>query len=80
MGDLATRPEQPVRRRGAGTASKAWRFVGEMHEIADTFATAGLPDDFHRAAAQIYARMAGFKDADHPPTLDEVTAEIRRDG
>jgi 3-hydroxyisobutyrate dehydrogenase-like beta-hydroxyacid dehydrogenase len=72
--DLSNRSEGAVR----GTASKAWRFVGEMHEIADTFATSGLPDDFHRAAAEIYARMAGFKDVDHPPTLDEVTHEIRR--
>jgi hypothetical protein len=32
-----------------------------MHEIADTFAAAGLPEGFHRAAADIYARLAGFK-------------------
>jgi 3-hydroxyisobutyrate dehydrogenase-like beta-hydroxyacid dehydrogenase len=74
--DLGSRSEGAAR----GTASKAWRFVGEMHEIADTFATAGLPDNFHLAAAEIYARMAGFKDVDHSPTLDEVTAEIRRGG
>jgi 3-hydroxyisobutyrate dehydrogenase-like beta-hydroxyacid dehydrogenase len=72
----------PGRSDGAarGTAAKAWRFSGEMHEIADTFAAAGLPDGFHRAAAEIYDRMAGFKDAGRPPTLDEVTREIRRRG
>jgi 3-hydroxyisobutyrate dehydrogenase-like beta-hydroxyacid dehydrogenase len=35
---------------------KAWRWVGEMNEIAETFAAAGLPDGFHRAAADIYRR------------------------
>jgi len=33
--------------------SKGWRWVGEMNKIADTFAAAGLPDGFHRAAAEI---------------------------
>jgi len=35
---------------------KGWRWVGEMEEIAQTFAAAGLPDGFHRAAAEIYRR------------------------
>ena len=30
--------------------------VGEMEEIAATFADAGLPDGFHRAAAEVYRR------------------------
>ena len=33
---------------------KGWRWVGEMEEIADTFATAGQPDGFHRAAAEVF--------------------------
>ena len=33
---------------------KGWRWVGEMEEIASTFASAGLPDGFHRAAAEVY--------------------------
>jgi nucleotide-binding universal stress UspA family protein len=32
---------------------KGWRWVGEMNEIAETFAAAGLPDGFHRAAAEV---------------------------
>ncbi len=44
-------------------APKAWRWSGEMSEIADTFAAAGLPDGFHRAAAAVYRRLEGFKDA-----------------
>jgi 3-hydroxyisobutyrate dehydrogenase-like beta-hydroxyacid dehydrogenase len=35
-------------------AAKGWRWVGEMEEIADTFAAAGQPDGFHRAAAEVY--------------------------
>jgi 3-hydroxyisobutyrate dehydrogenase-like beta-hydroxyacid dehydrogenase len=42
---------------------KAWRFGGEMHEIADTFAAQDLPDGFARAAADVYDRLADCKDA-----------------
>jgi 3-hydroxyisobutyrate dehydrogenase-like beta-hydroxyacid dehydrogenase len=52
--------------------AKAWRFAGEMEEIAATFQEAGLPDGFHLAAADIYRRMAGFKDTAKPPSLDSV--------
>ena len=43
------------------SAPKAWRWVGEMDEIADTFAAVGLPDGFHRAASEVYARLEEFK-------------------
>ena len=49
--------------RSAATAgAKAWRFEGEMREIAATFAAAGLPDGFHAAAAETYRRLAPLKD------------------
>ena len=35
-------------------ATKGWRWVAEMEEIAATMAAAGLPEGFHRAAAEIY--------------------------
>ena len=38
---------------------KGWRWIGEMEEIARTFGAAGLPDGFHRAAAEIYRRGPG---------------------
>ena len=41
-------------RASAAAATKGWRWVGEMEEIADTFAAAGEPDGFHRAAAEVY--------------------------
>ena len=36
---------------------KGWRWVGEMEEIAQTFAASDLPDGFHQAAAEIYRRV-----------------------
>lgn len=68
-----SQPDLPGRSEAAakGNSPKAWRFVGEMDEIAATFAGAGLPDGFHRAAAEIYRRMEGYKDAP-PPTIEEL--------
>ena len=48
--DLAERLPRAERARD----TKGWRWVGEMEEIADTFAAAGQPDGFHRAAARVY--------------------------
>ena len=69
--DEAGFPEQ-VNRRVRRVTAKAWRFEGEMKEIAATFREAGLPDGFHEAAAEIYHRMAGFKGASEVPALDNV--------
>lgn len=52
--------------------AKAWRFEGEMGEIAETFAAAGMPDGFHRAAAEIYHRLAPLKDAPTPVSADDI--------
>jgi 3-hydroxyisobutyrate dehydrogenase-like beta-hydroxyacid dehydrogenase len=43
-----------LERSRRSAARKGWRWVGEMEEIADTFAAAGLPDGFHRAAAEVF--------------------------
>jgi hypothetical protein len=43
-----------------------------MEEIAATFAGAGLPDGFHRAAALVYARLAPYRDAAEPPAASEL--------
>src|SRR5713101_7625781 len=37
---------------------------------------AGLPDSFHRAAAELYRRLERYKDTDQPPSLAEATAVI----
>lgn len=65
---LAERGPQQVR----NVTAKAWRFVGEMEEIAATFEAAGLPGGFHAAAAEVYSRMAQFKGAQPLPGLEEV--------
>ena len=69
--DLPTRVEGTAR----GTSGKAWRFVGEMEEIAATFEAQDLPGGFHQAAAEIYGRMSGLKDASGA-TLDDVLAAL----
>jgi 3-hydroxyisobutyrate dehydrogenase-like beta-hydroxyacid dehydrogenase len=63
--------EQAAARVRRETA-KAWRFAGEMTEIAATFREAGLPGEFHAAAEMIYRRLAGFKNAPAIPSLQEV--------
>jgi 3-hydroxyisobutyrate dehydrogenase-like beta-hydroxyacid dehydrogenase len=55
-------------------SAKAWRFEGEMKEIASTFQEAGLPNGFHEAAAEVYHRMADLRNSNVPPTLDEILA------
>jgi 3-hydroxyisobutyrate dehydrogenase-like beta-hydroxyacid dehydrogenase len=57
-----------------GNAPKAWRFTGEMEEIAATFAADRLPDGFFDAAAEVYARLARFKDS--APLATEVIAAL----
>ena len=53
--------------RAAGSAAaKGWRWVAEMEEIAASMAAAGLPDGFHRAAAEIYRRA---QDAPAPDAI-----------
>jgi 3-hydroxyisobutyrate dehydrogenase-like beta-hydroxyacid dehydrogenase len=59
-------------------ARKAWRWVGEMEEIAASFQAAGLPGGFHLAAADLYRRLEAFKAGAAPPALSQVTAAIRR--
>lgn len=66
--DFAEETAGRVRR----VTAKAWRFAGEMDEIATTFADAGLPSEFHEGAADIYRRLAHFKDAPETPALTEV--------
>ena len=56
--------------------AKAWRFEGEMYEIADTFARSGLPDGFHQASAEVFHRMAGFKGNAENPTIEAVLAAL----
>ncbi len=62
--------------RVRNVTAKAWRFVGEMDEIAATFRAAGLPGEFHQAAAEVYRRMSNFKGAAQTPELSAVLAAL----
>jgi len=66
--DLAEQARDRVRR----VTAKAWRFAGEMEEIAATFRGVGLPGGFHGAAGDIYRRIAHFKGAAETPALEDV--------
>jgi 3-hydroxyisobutyrate dehydrogenase-like beta-hydroxyacid dehydrogenase len=51
--------------------TKGWRWVGEMEEIAQAMGSAGLPDGFHQAAAEIFRRC--------PHLAADVTADQAAD-
>jgi len=59
-------------------ARKAWRWVGEMEEIAASFEATGLPGGFGLAAAEIYGTLRAFKSNGRAPELQEVVAAIRQ--
>ncbi len=61
-------------------AAKAWRWVAEMEEIAATFEAAGLPDGFHRAAAEVYRRLEQFKDGAAAPGGPDLARHLLPDG
>jgi 3-hydroxyisobutyrate dehydrogenase-like beta-hydroxyacid dehydrogenase len=66
--------------RVRNVTKKAWRFAGEMDEIASTFRGAGLPGEFHDAASVLYRRIARFKDAPSLPPLEEVLSVLASGG
>lgn len=70
--DFAEQATQRVRRATA----KAWRFAGEMDEIAATFEQAGMPGGFHHAASEVYRRLADFKGLVVTPSLSEVLSAL----
>lgn len=67
---------EQVNQRVKRVTAKAWRFEGEMKEIAETFREAGLPGEFHEAAAQIYHRMSGLKNSTVTPSLHDILAKL----
>lgn len=69
LGELMPHP------RSVGlAATKAWRYIDEMREIAGTQAAAGLPEALFEGVAQAYealaARAAGSAPEDVPADLD----------
>jgi 3-hydroxyisobutyrate dehydrogenase-like beta-hydroxyacid dehydrogenase len=73
-----SQPGLASRSQGAAdsAATKGWRWVGEMEEIAASMAGAGLPRGFHEAAAEIFRRSprAGATSADERSVASIVDA------
>jgi 3-hydroxyisobutyrate dehydrogenase-like beta-hydroxyacid dehydrogenase len=71
---VRSQPDLVVRSQNAAisAATKGWRWVGEMDEIAATFAEIGLPAGFHEAAADIFRRSPQLAE----PSLDDVVAGL----
>jgi 3-hydroxyisobutyrate dehydrogenase-like beta-hydroxyacid dehydrogenase len=69
---------EQVNRRVTRSIAKAWRFEGEMNEIAATFREAGLPSGFHEAAAEVYHRMSNLKNDQETDSVGEIIASITR--
>jgi 3-hydroxyisobutyrate dehydrogenase-like beta-hydroxyacid dehydrogenase len=67
---------QEAAQRVRGVTAKAWRFAGEMDEIAATLGAVGLPEGFHTAAGEVYRWMADFKGASALPELDAVLTAL----
>jgi 3-hydroxyisobutyrate dehydrogenase-like beta-hydroxyacid dehydrogenase len=63
---------QRTERAAAAAATKGWRWVGEMEEIAATLAASDLPEGFHRAAAEMFSRAG----RDGSAQADEKTLEF----
>jgi 3-hydroxyisobutyrate dehydrogenase-like beta-hydroxyacid dehydrogenase len=77
-----SQPSLADRSQGAArsAATKGWRWVAEMEEIAASMAADGLPDGFHQAAAEIFRRSPRAEPetpagADVDQVLSAITGE-----
>jgi 3-hydroxyisobutyrate dehydrogenase-like beta-hydroxyacid dehydrogenase len=66
-------------RAARSAAAKGWRWVGEMEEIAQTMAGAGLPDGFHQAAAEIYRRSPHLPSSEPPEKVSAAVLDALTD-
>lgn len=58
------------------SAGRAWRWVGEMHEVGDTCAALGLPEGIARGAADLFGRWSQHRD-DPSVAADRLLDELR---
>lgn len=58
----------------AAIGPKAWRFVGEMDQIAAAYRADDLPGGFAQAGSEIYTRLADLKDAPVPDLATVLAA------
>ncbi len=71
--DFSERTQNRLKR----VTAKAWRFSGEMEEIAATLQAVGLPGGFHLAAADVYQRISHFKNLEPLPELPEILEALK---
>jgi 3-hydroxyisobutyrate dehydrogenase-like beta-hydroxyacid dehydrogenase len=71
QGELEPRSARAAR----SAATKGWRWVAEMEEIAASMAAAGLPEGFHQAAAEIYRRAPHDAEASLDAVLDALPGD-----
>jgi 3-hydroxyisobutyrate dehydrogenase-like beta-hydroxyacid dehydrogenase len=72
---LADRAEDTAGRIGR----KAWRFEGEMAEIAAAMGSVGLPEGFHDAAREVYHRLSDLKGVERA-SIDDVNRRLLGEG
>lgn len=75
----ATRDDELEQRSSEAVAKASthgWRWDGEMEQIARAFADAGLPDGFHRAAAEVFATFPRRDEQETVPS-DELLSRIQ---
>ena len=67
-------------RRIAASGPKAWRYIGEMKEIARTFSDHNLPEGFHLAAADVYRSIAATMEAGTAVDTSALVSALAQDG
>src|SRR4029079_16666493 len=76
--DLTDAGHDPTR-EVAMAATKAWRYVPEMREIAETQRAAGLPVELFEAMARVYEELARTDlAAGDPETVDTTPDRVLR--
>jgi 3-hydroxyisobutyrate dehydrogenase-like beta-hydroxyacid dehydrogenase len=63
-------------RAAPGVGAKAWRWAGEMEEIAVSLGDEGLPAGFHTAAAEVYRALSPAGSASALRSLDELLGAL----
>ncbi len=58
---------------------KAWRFVGELEEHAEAFASQGLPNGWQRAAAELYRRIEDVESGQIDDVIEAAFSSVRAD-
>ena len=69
-------PAVPTEGHILRAAPKAWRWAPEMHEIAATLDSTGMPPEFHQAAAKIFEMLREFKNVDGV-SIEDVLSRLR---